>query len=305
MGNQWKQWQTILLGSKITAVGVCSPEIKMLLPLGRKAMTNLDSISKSWHVTLPTKVLPSQSYGFSSSHVWMQELDYKEIWVLKNWCFWTVVLEKTLENPLDCRKIQPVNPKGNQSWLLIGRNDAEAEAPIVWPPGAKSWLIGKDPDSGKDWRQEEKRMTEDEMVEWHHWLNVYEFEQALRVGDKQGSLACCSSWGGKESDTTEQLNWTESICSKMVKDYNGKASSFRVELMIKCFLNQLDSVKAHYDHVSQKQYTENAVMFLCHWCKKCTTSIQWQESIIRQPMLRDILWNNWPDLFKSMRSKGG
>ena len=183
--------------------------------------------------------------------------------------------------------------------------EAETETPILWPPEEK-WLIGKDPDSGKDWRQKEKRTTEDEMVEWHHWLNVYEFEQALRVGDKQGSLACCISWGGKESDTTEQLNWTESICSKMVKDYNGKASSFRVELMIKCFLNQLDSVKAHYDHVSQKQYTENGVMFLWHWCKKCTNSIQLQESIIRQPMLRDILWNNnWPDLFKSMTSKGG
>ena len=109
-----------------------------------------------------------QSYGFSSSRVWMWELDHKESWVLKNWCFWTVVLEKTLESPLDCIEIQPVHPKGNQSWIFIGRTDAKAEAPILWPPDVKSWLIGKDPDAGKDWRQEEKGMTEDEMVGWHH-----------------------------------------------------------------------------------------------------------------------------------------
>ena len=113
----------------------------------------------------------SQSYGFSSSHVWMWELDHKEGWVLKKWCFWIVVLEKTLESPLDCKEIQPVHPKGNQSWIFIGRTDAEAEAPILWPPDGKSWLIGKDPDAGKDWGQEEKGATEDEMVGWHHWLS--------------------------------------------------------------------------------------------------------------------------------------
>ena len=132
------------------------------------------------------------------------------VWAPKNWCFWTVVLEKTLESPLDCKEIQPVHPKGNQSWMFIGRTDAEAETPIIRPPDVKNWLIGKDPHAGKDWRQEEKGMTEDEMVGWHHWLNGHEFEKALQVGDGQGSLACCSPWGLKESDTTERLNWTES-----------------------------------------------------------------------------------------------
>ena len=114
---------------------------------------------------------PSQGYGFSSGHVWMWELDCKENWVLKNWCFWTVVLERTLESPLDCKEIQPVRPKGDQSWVFIGRTEIEAETPILWPPGVKSWLIGKDPGAGRDWGQEEKGTTEDEMVGWHHWLN--------------------------------------------------------------------------------------------------------------------------------------
>ena len=121
------------------------------------------------------RVLSSQGYGFSSSHVWMWELDYKESWVLKNWCFWIVVLEKTLEGPLNCKEIQPVNSKGDQSWVFIGRTDAEAETPIFWPPNAKSWLIWKDPDVGKDWGQEEKGTTEVEMVGWHHQLNGQEF----------------------------------------------------------------------------------------------------------------------------------
>ena len=135
----------------------------------------------------------------------MWELDHKEGWMLKNWCFWAVVLEKTLESPLDCKEIQPINTEGNQSWIFIRRTDAEAEALILWPPDAKSWLIRKDPDAGKDWRQEEKGMTEDEMVGWHHWLNGHEFERALGVGEGQGSLACCSPRGHKESDTNEQL----------------------------------------------------------------------------------------------------
>ena len=122
------------------------------------------------------KSLHSQNYGFSSSHVWMSELDCEESWLPKNWCFWTVVLEKTLESPLDCKEIQLVYPKGDQSQVLLGRIDAEAETPIVWPPDGKSWLIWKDPDAGKDWRWEEKGMTEDEMVGWHHWFNGHEFE---------------------------------------------------------------------------------------------------------------------------------
>ena len=115
-------------------------------------------------------------------------------WLTKNWCFWTMVLEKTLDSPLDCKEIQPVHPKGNQSWIFIGRTDVEAETQILWPPDAKSWLIWKNPDAGKDWRQEEKGTTEDEMVGWHHWLNGHEFEQTPGVGDGQGGLACCSPW---------------------------------------------------------------------------------------------------------------
>ena len=153
------------------------------------------------------KGLYSQSYSFSSSHVWMWELDCKESWVLKNWHFWTVVLEKTLESPLDSKEIQPVNPKRNQSWVFIGRTEAEAEAPILWPPDAKNWFIGKDPDAGKDWRWEEKGTTEDEMVEWFHRLNGHEFEQALGVGDGEGSLVCCSPW--ITNGQTQLSDWTE------------------------------------------------------------------------------------------------
>ena len=160
----------IFLGSKITADGDYSHEIKRRLLLGRKAMTNLDI-----RHYFADEDLSSQSYGFSSSHVQMWELDYKESWAPKNWCSWTVVLEKSLESPLDCKEIQPVHPKGNQSWIFIGRTDFEAETPIIWPPDVKNWLIGKDSDTGKDWRQKEKGMTEDEMVGWDHWLNGHEF----------------------------------------------------------------------------------------------------------------------------------
>ena len=139
----------------------------------------------------------------------MWELDYKESWVPKNWCFWTVVLEKTLASPLDYKEIQPVHPKGNQSWIFTGRTDAEAETPILWPPDAKNWLTWKDPDAGKDWRWEEKGTTVDQKAGWHHWLDGHEFEQAPGAGDRQESLACYSPWGHKESDTTEWLNWTE------------------------------------------------------------------------------------------------
>ena len=139
----------------------------------------------------------------------MWELDYKESWVPKNWCFWTVVLEKTLESPMDCKEIQPVHPKGDQFWVFIGRIDVEAETPILWPHDAKSWLIWKDPDAGRDWRQEEKGATEDEMVGWHHRLNGHGFGWTPGVDDGQGGLECCGSWGHKVSDTTERLNWTE------------------------------------------------------------------------------------------------
>ena len=142
----------------------------------------------------------------------MWELDYKESWVPKNWCFWTVVLEKALESPLDFKDIQPVHPKGDQSWVTIGKTDVEAETPILWPPDAKSWLIWKDPDAGKDWGQEEKGTTENEMVGWHHRLKGHGWTPG--VGDGQGGLACCGSWGRKELDTTERLNWTELVLPK-------------------------------------------------------------------------------------------
>ena len=172
-------------------------------------MTNLDSILKSRVITLPTKIRLVKAMVFPVVHVWMWELDYKEGWALKNWSFWTVVLEKTLESPLDCKEIQSVHPKGDQSWVFIGRTDAEAETPVLWPPDAKSWLIGKDPDAGKDWGQEEKGTTEDEMVGWHHWLNGHEFGKTLGVGDGQGGLTCYNSWGRNEWDMTKQVNWTE------------------------------------------------------------------------------------------------
>jgi len=127
--------------------------------------------------------------------------------VPKNWCFWTVVLEKTLESPLDCKEIKPAYPKGDQSWVFIGGTDAKAETPILWPPHAKSWLIGKDSDAGRDWGQEEKEMTEDEMAGWHHQLDGHEFEWTPGVGDGQGGLVCCNSRGHKELGTTERLNW--------------------------------------------------------------------------------------------------
>ena len=157
------------------------------------------------------KALSSQSYGFSSSCVWC-ELDYKESWAPKNWCFWIVVLEKTLKSPTDCMEIKPVNPKENQSWIFIGRTEAEAETPIFWPPDVKNWLIWKDSDAGKDWRREEKGMAEGEVVGWHHQLNGHEFEQTPGVGDGQGSLASCGLWGRKQvANTNDRLNWTDAF----------------------------------------------------------------------------------------------
>ena len=208
----------ILGGSKITANGDCSHEIKRCLLLGKKVMTNLDRILKSRDITLPTKFHLFKAMVFAVvmyASTW--ELDYKESWALKNWCYWTVVLDKTLESPLNCKEIQPVHPKGNQSWMFTGRTDAEAETPILWwrtpIPDVKNRLIWKAPDAGKDWRQEEKGTTEDEMVGWNHWLNGLEFEQTPGVCDGQEGLVCCSPWGHKELDTTEQLNWTKKFPS--------------------------------------------------------------------------------------------
>ena len=161
------EWGFISLGSKITTDGDCSHEIKRCLLLGRKVMTNIESILKSKDITSQTKAHLVKAMFFPVV-VWMWELDNKESWVAKNWCFWTVVLEKTLQSPLDCKEIQPVHPEGNKSWIFIGRTDAEAEPPILWLPDMKNCLFGKDPDAGKDWWQEEKGTTEDEMVGWHH-----------------------------------------------------------------------------------------------------------------------------------------
>ena len=205
----------IFWGPKITADGDCSHEIKRHLLFGKKAITYLDSILKSRdRYYLANKGPSCQGYGFSISHVWMWKLDYKETWALKYLCFWTVVLEKTLESPLDCKEIQPVHPKGDQSWVFIGRTDVEAEIPILWLSDVKNWLIWKDSDAGIDWRQEEKGMTEDEMVGWFHQLNGDEFEQILGVGDGLGGLECCCPWVLESqtwlSDWTG-LNWTNHI----------------------------------------------------------------------------------------------
>ena len=181
-------------------------------------MKNVDGVLKTRVITLLTNIYiykhtlltniyadKHQSYGFSSSHVWMWELGHKEGWAPKNWCFWTVVLEKTLESPLDCKEIQPVNPKGNQPWIFIGRTDAEAETPILWLPDVKIWLIGKDSNAGKN-RRQEKGMTEDEMVRWHHWLNGHEFEQTLGDGEGQGSQVAAIH--GVAKSRTQVSDWT-------------------------------------------------------------------------------------------------
>ena len=180
----------IFMGSKFIADGDCSHEMKRCLLLGWKLMSYLDSLLKSRDVSLPTKVhlvkamvFPVVMYGC--------ELDCEESWELKNWCYWTVVLEKTLESPLDCKEIQPVSPKGNQSWIFIGRTGAKGDTPILWPPDVKSWLIWKDPDDGKNWRQEEKGTTEGDMIQ----LTGHEFKWTPGFGDEQESLACCSPWG--------------------------------------------------------------------------------------------------------------
>ena len=200
----------IFMGSKIIVDDDCSHEIKRRLLLGRKAMTNVDSILKSRDITLLAKIhlvkamiFPVVMYGCENWTI--KKAEHRRIDAFELWCW------RRFLSPLDCKEIQPVHPKGNQSWIFIGRTDAEAETPILWPLDAKNWLIRKDPDAGKDWRREEKGMTEDEMVGRHHWFNGHECEQAPGVGDGQGSLACCSLWGSKELDTTEWLNWNEHL----------------------------------------------------------------------------------------------
>ena len=176
MGKQWKQCQTLFLGGpKSLQMVTAVMKLKdVCLLLGRKVMSNLDSIFKSRDITLLTKVCLVKAMVFPVV-IYGCELDREESWASTNWCFWTMVLEKTLESPLDYTDIQPIYPKADHSWVFIGRTDVQAETPILWPPDVKSWIIWKDPDAGKDWRQEEKGMTEDEMVGWHHWLNGHEF----------------------------------------------------------------------------------------------------------------------------------
>ena len=197
----------ILGGLKITADGDCGHVIKRCLFLGRKAMTYLDSILKSRDITLPRvhiikgMIFPGVMYGYEILTI--RKAEHRRIDAFELWCW------RRLESPLNCKEIKPVHPKGNQPWIFIGRTDAEAETPILWPPDVKSWLIGKDPDAGKEWG--EKGRTEEEMAGWHHLLNGHEFEQAPGVGDGQGSLVCCSPWACKESYMTEWLNWTMKI----------------------------------------------------------------------------------------------
>ena len=175
MTNVGKQWWTLFWGAqKSLKMVIAAMKLKTVAPWKKTCDQTRQLIKKQRHY-FANKHPSSQGYGFSSSYVWMWELNYKESWVPKNWCFWTVVLENTLEHPLDCKEIQPDHPKGNQSWIFIGRTDVETQTQILWPSDAKNWLIWKDPDAGKDWRQEEKGMTEDEMVGWHHQFNGYEF----------------------------------------------------------------------------------------------------------------------------------
>ena len=213
MANRWGNCDRLyFLGSKITA----AMKLKDTYSLEEKLYQPRQHVKKQRHY-FANKSLSSQTYGFCSSHVWMWELEYKESWALKNWCFWTVVLEKTPESPLDSKEIQPVHPKGNQSWMFIGKTDAEAETPILWPPDVKNWLIWKDPDAGKYWRQEEKRMTEDEMVGWHHWLNGHELSKLWElVMDRKGRPGVVQSMASQRvrHDWATELNRTKTVFTK-------------------------------------------------------------------------------------------
>ena len=207
MGKQWKQWQTLFFWApKSLPMVTAAMKLKDAYSLEEKLWQPRYHTKKQRHYFV-NKGLSSQGYVFSSSHVWMWELDYKESWAPKNWCFWTVVLGKTLESPLDCREIQPVHPKGDQSWVFIGRTDVDAESSILWPPHVQSRLIWKDPDAGKDRGQEEKGTTEDEMIGWHHRLDGHGLGWTPGVGDGQGGLVCYSSWGRK--GRTWLSDWTK------------------------------------------------------------------------------------------------
>ena len=258
MANRWETVADfIFLGSKITADGECSHEIKRHLLLGRKAKTNLYSILKSKDISLPTKV------HLVKAMVFMVVMYEYESWTIKKAEHWRtdafeLWLQKTLERPLDCKEIKPVNPRRDQSWMFIGRTDAEAEAPILWPTDVKNWLIRKDSDARKDWRQEEKEMTENGMVGWHHWLDGHEFEQALGVGDGQGSLVCCSPWGRKELDTTE---WTE---LKWMKQQTGSKSG-------------KEYVKAVYCHPAYLTYVQSTSYKMPGWMKPSWNQDCWEK----------------------------
>ena len=188
----------LYLDSKITADGDCSREIRWCLLLGRKMMTNLDSVLIRRNITLLTKVHISQAYGLPSVYITLWELDCKEGRALKNWCLWTMVLEKTPESHLDSKDIKPVNLKGDEPWIFTGRTDAEAEAPVFWSSNVNSWHIRQISDVGKNWGQKEKNMTEDEIVGQHHWCNGHELGQSPGDGEGQGGLTCCSPWGRKQ-----------------------------------------------------------------------------------------------------------
>ena len=241
----------------------------MLAPWKKSYDKTREHIKKQRH-PFTDNGLYSQSYGFSISHVWMWEMDHKEGWVPKTWCFWTVVLEKTLEGPLDCKRIKPVNSEGNQSWIFFGGTDAEAKVPILWPPDAKSWLIWKDTDAGKGWRQKEQR---------NHWLNGFEFKHAPGDGEWQGSLACCSSQGCKELDMTEQLNDNNSqlkTCTTwelQVKFYWGKRRTEALETA-----PQIALKGCSIEVVEEGQY----VIY-------CEGGVQWNQALI----LQKVFCSSW------------
>ena len=209
MWARWRWWQ---LGPGNDGRASGYKELRVLNCLVKGSHSLPGTLTSAYICWVEFPVLYSSSlFSILCIVVYMWELDCEESWALKNRCFWSMVLEKTLESPLDCKEIQPVHPEGDQSWVFIGRSDVEAETPVFWPPHVKCWLIGKDPDAGRDWGQE-KGMAEDEMAGWPHRLDGHEFESTLGVGDGQGGLVCCDSWGRKELDTTEWLYWTECIC---------------------------------------------------------------------------------------------
>ena len=219
MGQQWKEWQTLFWGAP-KSLKIVTAAMKLNDTYSLEGKDQLRQHLKSRDITLPKKVCLVKAMFCSSGHVWMWELEYKESLAVKNWCFWTVMSEKTLESPLDCKEIQPVHPQGNQSWMFIGRTDAKAETPILWPPDVKNWLIGEDPDAVRDWGQ--KGTTEDEMVGCVINSMDMSLSKLRDLGDGQGSLACCSPWGHKELDLTEWLNWTEESLRKRCSGARGQ-----------------------------------------------------------------------------------